>query len=1395
MILSRVLQWLLLLALLAAALPLLLMGLIRSPAVRDTAKREVGAVIERELGLRARFSDLDVAPFAFALVARSISLEHPKEGRLLDAGELRIRPSLRALLLGKLDLNVVEVERATVFLRLRDGALVNLPTFPEGNSEDTGELELPFNRFNLSRARVLLDGEDVASGELSGVEIEVDARETGRISVRLEIGHGALHHSRGDEALSTLQVRGELRGQRVHLEQARVEMPDLSVLVHDAALQLPVVSLETAHFDGSVELRAYLPALARVPWLDEVPKLAGEVRAKGRIKGEGEAVYASGSVDARQVYIDQFGLGERATVGVELSPEEVRFDGTLQEIDRGGQLAVAGALSFTDGYPLTVKARAQKVGFGKLMKQLGVSDDPIVDWQLTGGFEMAGTTSPLHLRGPLRFHSTDFSITKEPFHHRERHNILHIDRADLVGALRVTDAGISLIDIDATLPHSHLEVAEVLLGFDNSLRVRAQGAAVDLRDVTPLVDFELDGQGSFDVLVTGHYTTPVVSGSLNFKRFSFATFPFGNVQSKFKLERELQAVRFADVLIDKSDSRYSTSSLLIDFSDNRILVESRLDLERMWIADFYHIFHFDQDERFDDYQGLTEGTADLRYTIGFPGDSAAGTLRAGLDLKLPQMSLDGYAFSDGEFQGHWLWLDHREGYEGGELSIERFSMRKGKGTASISGAMHRGGRLDLVVLGDRMSVADTEGLGDRLVGLTGTYSIIGAVKGVLDKPRANLDVIGAGLRYRGEPLGVTRAYVRLTDQGDPWISAAKAWPKTGELQGIQCGYGRRGLWHADWPPDPPTRTADGWREGMTDPMAWVLCGSALGGEVDLDLAFARAEQLPVRGRVTFKRLNFGKFLPKSRAGKALVGSATGCLDLNFGVMQDFGTLAGALHLSELTAGRSDVQLNNDGPIDVRFGEGSLHVARASLLGPNSKLSVRGGGSVDDGLSLRAEGDLDLSLLTHMSTRVTDAKGRLRLEFRVVGGVDEPRLFGSASVQDAAMRVNGFSSPIAGVSGEVKFSEQRIVLEGIEANVLGGVVKASGSAAMSGRGLGSYRLQIEGAGMSLRPKEDVSMRFGGRTQLAWTKGESLPKLTGTLRLDEARYGRDIQVGRSIQDLYRKQRASVDDYDPAGDMVTLDLQVAQTQPIRIENNIIDADVVLDTRKRAFRLVGTNQRFGVLGSMSVKRGTLSFRDTTFVIRDGGFHFENPARIDPRFDMRAVTDVKRAGALSQNIWHIGMHAWGTSDDFRWDLSSDPHLSEDDIALLLTLGMTHAELAQLNAGDLTGTAALEALATVTGVEREVQRALPTIDDFRVQSAYSQRSNRTEPQLYVGKRLADRVRLSASTGVGASRDFRAGVELQVSDQTSIQPSYSNQNASGTSLGDIGVDLRWRLEFD
>jgi len=146
--------------------------------------------------------------------------------------------------------------------------------------------------------------------------------------------------------------------------------------------------------------------------------------------------------------------------------------------------------------------------------------------------------------------------------------------------------------------------------------------------------------------------------------------------------------------------------------------------------------------------------------------------------------------------------------------------------------------------------------------------------------------------------------------------------------------------------------------------------------------------------------------------------------------------------------------------------------------------------------------------------------------------------------------------------------------------------------------------------------------------------------------------------------------------------------------------------------------------------------------------------------------------------------------------MTSDPPLSQEDIVLLLTIGMTRAEVDQLQVTGAVTSAALEALATVSGADTAVKHAIPVIDDFRFGSAYSTVTGRTEPQVIVGKRLTDSIRANVATTLAEDRELRSNIEWRLNRSVSVQGSYDNINdVSSSSIGNVGIDFRWRLEFE
>jgi translocation and assembly module TamB len=90
---------------------------------------------------------------------------------------------------------------------------------------------------------------------------------------------------------------------------------------------------------------------------------------------------------------------------------------------------------------------------------------------------------------------------------------------------------------------------------------------------------------------------------------------------------------------------------------------------------------------------------------------------------------------------------------------------------------------------------------------------------------------------------------------------------------------------------------------------------------------------------------------------------------------------------------------------------------------------------------------------------------------------------------------------------------------------------------------------------------------------------------------------------------------------------------------------------------------------------------------------------------------------------------------------------------------------------------------------------IPILDDFRLGSAYSPRTGRTEPTVTVGKRISDQLRANVITGLSENRDVRSNIEWRIMPGMSVLGNYDNlSDVASRGLGNLGADFRVRLEF-
>jgi translocation and assembly module TamB len=617
---------------------------------------------------------------------------------------------------------------------------------------------------------------------------------------------------------------------------------------------------------------------------------------------------------------------------------------------------------------------------------------------------------------------------------------------------------------------------------------------------------------------------------------------------------------------------------------------------------------------------------------------------------------------------------------------------------------------------------------------------------------------------------------------------------------------------------------------------YTVNGSLFGDTLHLwDVSVTRAKAAHASGRASFRGLDLGAFAAiagASGSGDATSASPSPVSGQLWGelMVEDlpldapakakarllFGPTFAARGGDRLTLKPPQVPLllSDDGltiptmefSLDTRGGEGG------GEAGFRGGFVLEGGVSnvvTDPTLSLEARlQPVDLAVLQRLFPKVERSTGRLEGGVRVTGKWNAPVIEGEVHAKADDMLVHGLPGALTDVRLDMKASSTAFTGSS-SAKFAGGTISVDGTMPIRGFDVGALDARVAVRGASIAAVEGIQGTCDADLEVAYDPNEhgvarALPRLTGDVTIGSLVYTRPISMSANLTSFGK--RTVVAAYDPALDFMTLGLRVRSRSPIVIKNNLVEVQLAIDSG--TLDVTGTNQQLGLRGTLrSLPGGRVHFQTNEFDVRQGLIRFDDATRIAPNVDVTAVTEYRRytdtstaagagGGMGGGSLWRITLHAYGDADDVKVDMTSEPALSQEDIVLLLTAGMTRAELDQLGASGIGASLALNALGTVSGADRVVKQAIPIIDDFRFGSAYSTVTGKTEPQLTVGKRLTNDIRASVTAGLSEDNEVRSNIEWRLNNRLSVQGSYDNINdISSSALGNLGMDLRWRLEFE
>jgi autotransporter translocation and assembly factor TamB len=495
-------------------------------------------------------------------------------------------------------------------------------------------------------------------------------------------------------------------------------------------------------------------------------------------------------------------------------------------------------------------------------------------------------------------------------------------------------------------------------------------------------------------------------------------------------------------------------------------------------------------------------------------------------------------------------------------------------------------------------------------------------------------------------------------------------------------------------------------------------------------------------------------------------------------------LSGQINLSKVQITMDEFAFKNLQPLSIRADKSRFGIKSTRFKGPNVVFNLKGVAGLDN-LNLKVVGAANLVAVKSLVDVFEKSDGIVNFEISARGPLTAPSLSGNAVIKDSSVRIKKFPYHIEHLNGQIFLTPKAIRFTDFSAKVADGTVDVNGEVLLEEDtiAIASYLFKLHAEDVKLALIDDLAFTAStikNDLTLKSPRNDELPKITGDIEIRDLRYTQDIRVlEMSDLSMDRLSGARVRTRKPKlidkkNDIFAFDVQLHGKKNLEARNNLFDMDLAIDDVDRPLRLVGTNQTLGFLGRVLGKRGQVRFGGKRFDVKYADVDFQDPDRPDnPNFRVTADGQIRD--------WKVTITAEGTIEEYELKLSSQPYLPKEDVIFVILTGMTKAENRQFGAATLTP------LLSQLGPGG---KSIPV--EFKIYNAYSEQAGTETTRIALGRWITPDIWVSVSSSLGQERDVEAELDYKINDQFSVSSDYEDDSES--SVGNMGLDLKFRLEF-
>lgn len=488
--------------------------------------------------------------------------------------------------------------------------------------------------------------------------------------------------------------------------------------------------------------------------------------------------------------------------------------------------------------------------------------------------------------------------------------------------------------------------------------------------------------------------------------------------------------------------------------------------------------------------------------------------------------------------------------------------------------------------------------------------------------------------------------------------------------------------------------------------------------------------------------------------------------------------------------------------------GNIKKWNINLRNKGNYIYSNGSGDLASNYSVTSKAKLHASLLEILEPIISKSQGDLRGYINYSKTKNNEEFSAVVRSNNLSLTTKYLPTTVTNSQLELAYENGQLDLKKFKAQLVSGFFEASGGVSFTSLVPDvNIRYIFKDAGISILKKS--SLEFSGSGSLI---GKTFPyTLAGDF------YIQKLSIINEITDFQNETSAvTKNDIDflpnnlnsSNGQYLNLNINVLTREPIYITNSIADVGFTGNVH-----VLGGEKDVRLDGKVSLapRTNTISFKNNLFELSKGNVFFDERSKItNPELDFRANSVIGEH--------RVTVELLGPVQKYKFNLSSEPSLSQSDILSLIAFGYTedlsnNLSDAQKESMTRAGVGSLifdsfkinETLKNEFGLEVNLGTEIS-----QVEGSYLQRSNSdgesgdgkvsSSTKVELTKKINDAMSLSVTSTVGNTSQQKQSVNLNynINKNVSVEGVYESKSTDEVetinSDTSFGTDVKWKWSF-